>query len=62
MTYRWPRWVSGPKAEVERVASGLGRMQLFDHKGNVVVLFQDQWALRRALTHETGVTWHETAP
>jgi peptide chain release factor 3 len=62
MTYRWPRWVTGPKAEVERVANGLGRMQLFDHKGNVVVLFQDQWALRRALTHETNVEWHETAP
>ena len=62
MTYRWPRWVTGPKAEVDRVANGLGRMQLFDHKGNVVVLFQDQWALRRALTHETSVQWHETAP
>jgi len=26
------------------------------------VLFQDQWALRRALQHETGVQFHETAP
>ncbi len=62
MTYRWPRWVTGSKADVSRVANGLGRMQLFDHKGNVVVLFQDQWALRRALAHDTEVQWHETAP
>ena len=32
------------------------------HKGNAVVLFQDQWALRRALQHETAVTFHETQP
>lgn len=62
MTYRWPRWLTGPKADVERVANGLGRLQLYDHKGNVVVLFQDAWALRRALQHETTVTFHETPP
>jgi len=26
------------------------------------VLFQDNWALRRALQHETTVQFHETAP
>jgi len=62
MTYRWPRWVTGPKADVERVSNGLGRLQLYDSKGNVVVLFQDQWALRRALQHESSVQFHETAP
>ena len=62
MTYRWPRWVTGPKAEVDRVCNGLGRLQLYDHKGHVVVLFQDQWALRRALQHETAVVFHETQP
>ena len=62
MSYRWPRWLTGPKADVERVATGLGRMKVYDHKGAIVVLFQDQWALRRALQHETNVQFHETAP
>ncbi len=62
MTYRYPRWITGPKEEVDRVANGLGRLRLFDHKGNVVVLFQDQWALRRALQHEDTVVFHETQP
>ena len=62
MTYRWPRWITGPKADVERVATGQGRLKLFDHKGHVVVLFSDAWALRRALQHETSVVFHETAP
>ncbi len=62
MTYRFPRWLTGPKAEVERVSSGQGRMRLYDHKGNTVVLFSDNWALRRALQHEDTVTFHETQP
>jgi peptide chain release factor 3 len=62
MTYRWPRWITGPKADVERVATGQGRLKLFDHQGHVVVLFSDAWALRRALQHETSVVFHETAP
>jgi peptide chain release factor 3 len=62
MTYRWPRWITGPKADVERVATGQGRLKLFDHKGHVVVLFSDAWALRRALQHETSVVFHEAAP
>jgi peptide chain release factor 3 len=37
-------------------------MKVYDHKGAIVVLFQDQWALRRALQHETTVQFHETAP
>lgn len=62
MSYRWPRWLTGSKADVERVATGMGRMKVYDHKGNVMVLFQDQWALRRALQHESSVQFHETAP
>jgi len=62
MTYRFPRWLTGPKADVERVSQGQNRMRLFDHKGNTVVLFSDNWALRRALQHEEKVTFHETQP
>ncbi len=62
MTYRYPRWITGPKDEVDRVANGQGRLRLFDHKGNIVVLFQDQWALRRALQHEDTVVFHENQP
>ncbi|HZI29837.1 MAG TPA: peptide chain release factor 3 [Gemmatimonadaceae bacterium] len=62
MTYRFPRWVTGPKDEVERVVAGRGRMRLYDTKGNTLILFEDEWHLRRALQHETGVTFHDVAP
>ncbi len=60
--YRFPRWVTGPKADIERVAGGSGRMRLFDVKGNPLILFDDTWNLRWAAEHEPTLTFHEAAP
>ena len=62
MSYRFPRWVQGAEADIARVASGRGRMRLFDAKGNSVVLFDDAYTLRSTLQHEEKVTFHEIAP
>ena len=59
ITYRYPRWVTGPEAAIERVASGRGRMRLYDARGNSMILFEDEWNLRWALNNESAVTWHE---
>ena len=59
ITYRYPRWVTGPEAAIERVASGRGRMRLYDARGNSLILFEDEWNLRWALNNESAVTWHE---
>jgi peptide chain release factor 3 len=59
---RYPRWVTGPKDEIERIARDRGRMLLFDAKGNPLILFEDSWGLRWALERETSVTFHEVAP
>jgi peptide chain release factor 3 len=59
---RYPRWVTGPKDEIERIARDRGRMLLFDAKGNPLILFEDSWGLRWALEREKGVTFHEVAP
>jgi peptide chain release factor 3 len=60
--YRFPRWVTGPEREVERVTNERGRMRLYDAKGNPLVLFADEWNLRWALQHEEKVAFHEVAP
>jgi len=60
--YRFPRWVTGPKADIERVAGGSGRMRLFDAKGNPLILFDDAWNVRWAADHEPTLTFHEVAP
>jgi len=60
--FRYPRWVTGSEDAIERVASGKGRMLLYDAKGNPLVLFDSEWNLRWALERDSGVTWHDVAP
>ena len=62
ITYRYPRWVTGPEQAIDRVASGRGRMRLYDAKGNPLILFEDEWNLRWALNNETSVQWHDVMP
>jgi len=59
---RYPRWVTGPQDDIERIARDRGRMLLYDAKGNPLILFEDSWGLRWALERETSVTFHEIAP
>jgi peptide chain release factor 3 len=62
ITARYPRWVTGPMDEIERIARDRGRMLLFDAKGNPLILFEDAWGLRWALEREKGLEFHEVAP
>ena len=58
----YPRWVTGPRREIERVGSGRGRMLLYDIKGQPLILFADKWTLRATLERETELQYHEVAP
>jgi peptide chain release factor 3 len=60
--YGYPRWVTGPRPEIERVGSGHGRLLVWDAKGNPIILFADKWAMRSTLDRETKVQFHEAAP
>ncbi len=59
---RYPRWVTGPESEIERVMRDGGRQLLYDAKGNPLILFTDQWSLRWALEKETTLQFHEAPP
>ena len=41
MSCRYPRWVTGPKDEIERVARDRGRMRLYDAKNDSIIVFDD---------------------
>ncbi len=62
LSYRHPRWVTGPAADIERIASERGRMRLFDSKNNPLILFEDEWTLRWVSERETSVQFLEAAP
>ncbi|MBK6485333.1 MAG: peptide chain release factor 3 [Gemmatimonadetes bacterium] len=59
---RYPRWVTGPKADIERVGRERGRTILYDANGAPLILFEDAWGMRWALERETAITFHEAAP
>ena len=59
---RYPRWVTGPEREIDRVASARGRMRLYDAKGKPLILFEDEWNLRWVLQNETKISFHDVAP
>ncbi len=62
MSYTQARWVLGPAEEIERVGRAHGRLLVYDARNNPLILFEDAWSLRAALTHETMLTYHESAP
>ncbi len=62
LPYRYPRWVEGPEAAIERASRGGGRMRLYDAKGMSLLVFDELWTLRSTQSHETTLTFHEVAP
>jgi peptide chain release factor 3 len=62
LSARFPRWVSGDPADIDRVVQGRGCTLLYDAKGNPLLLFEDDWALRWTLERETALTFLEAAP
>ncbi len=62
ISYRYPRWITGPAEAIERAATSAGRLRLFDSHGQPVLLFENDWAMRWALENETALAFHEVAP
>ena len=62
MSYQHARWVLGPEDEIERVGRAHGRLLVYDARNNPLILFEDAWSMRAALTHEGMLTYLESAP
>jgi peptide chain release factor 3 len=60
--YRFPRWVTGPQAAIDRAGNARGRLRLYDTKGAPLLLFENEWSLRWALENEKELTFHDVAP
>ncbi len=62
ISYRYPRWVTGPADEIDRMAREQGRMRIFDAHGGPVILFESEWLLRSSVERAVAVTFHDVAP
>jgi peptide chain release factor 3 len=64
LPFRYPRWVTGPEAEILKLGESQDLSLLYDAKNHPVILFRDEWRLRWALERasQTGLTFHDAAP
>jgi peptide chain release factor 3 len=64
LPYRYPRWVTGPEAAIQRLGESQDLTLLTDSKGHRVLVFRDEWRLRWAMEKgaEQGLTFHTEAP
>jgi peptide chain release factor 3 len=59
---KFPRWVVGPQADIERIGRERGRTILYDATGAPLILFEDSWGVRWTLERETALKFFEAAP
>jgi peptide chain release factor 3 len=62
MSFVAARWVVAPRAEVERLAGGHGRMLVYDAKQAPLVLFDSEWTMRTTIDREKTIAFHDVAP
>jgi peptide chain release factor 3 len=60
--FRYPRWVTGPDADIRRVAAGGGVVLLRDAKDHPVLVFADEFGMRWITTRETSLRFATSAP
>ena len=60
--YRFPRWVTGPDAAIQRVANGNGIAMIRDAARNIVFVFADAFTARWVAERETSLVLSKTAP
>ncbi len=56
------RWVTGPEADIEGTARGLGRFLVYDAKNRPLLLFDGEWTLRHTIEKATTLEFHDVAP
>lgn len=62
LPFHCARWVIGPEADIGSVAAAYGRRQVEDADGRPLILFDNEWTLRRSEEEEKTLTFHDVQP
>ena len=62
MPYGFARWVTGPQAEIDRLATSTGRSLVFDSKNRPLLLFDSEWTMRHTIERHDTLQFHDVAP
>ncbi len=62
LPFHCARWVTGPARDIAKTASAYGRRQVEDADGHPMILFDNEWALRRSMEEDKSLTYHDVQP
>jgi len=62
LPFHCARWVVGPEATIEKVASAYGRRLVEDADGAPLILFDNEWTLQRSVEQEKDLAFHDVQP
>jgi len=62
LPFHCARWVTGPEATIQKVASAYGRRQVEDSDGALLILFDNEWTLQRSVEQEKDLTFYDVQP
>ena len=62
LPFHCARWVTGPDDQIEKVANAYGRRRVMDADGAELILFDNEWTLRRSMEQEKDLSFHDVQP
>lgn len=62
LPFHCARWVVGPDKAIEKAASSYGRRRVEDADGHPMILFDNEWALRRSMEQDKELMYHDVQP
>ncbi|HSK18237.1 MAG TPA: peptide chain release factor 3 [Longimicrobiales bacterium] len=61
LPYGHARWVTGPRAEIDRLGGSTGRSLVFDSKNRPLLLFESEWTMRHTIDRHPDLQFHDVA-
>ncbi len=62
LPFHCARWVTGPDKAIDKIANAYGRRRVVDADGAALILFDNEWTLRRSMEQEEDLTFHDVQP
>jgi peptide chain release factor 3 len=62
LPFHCARWVTGPEEDIHEIGSAYGRREVDDVDGARLILFDNEWALRRSVEQKKALTFHDVQP
>lgn len=62
LPFHCARWVTGPDSDIASVANAYGRRQVVDADDRRLILFDNEWTLKRSQEEKKSLVFHDVQP